>query len=144
MSSDRRDFLKGAATLAGLSLMDPLNAPLNAAGLRNGVLTFRFRPYTLEMKHVFAVAEMSRTTTPVMLTEVEYNGVIGYGEASMPPYLGESHATAQAFLAKVDLAKYDDPFRMEQIFADIDAVVLNDPATNEIYALSLHDLVGKL
>ena len=58
-------------------------------------MKLRFRPYTLELKHVFTIATSSRTTTPAMLTEIEYDGVVGYGEASMPPYLGESQEGRQ-------------------------------------------------
>src|SRR5690606_28599785 len=43
-----------------------------------GKFILRFRPYTLEMKHVFTVASFSRTTTPVVLIELEYDGVVGY------------------------------------------------------------------
>ncbi len=53
-------------------------------------MKLRYRPFTIELKHVFTIATSSRSTTPVVLTEIEYDGVIGYGEASMPPYLGES------------------------------------------------------
>ncbi len=107
-------------------------------------LAFRYRPFTLELKHVFTVAAMSRTTTPVMLTEVEYDGVIGYGEASMPPYLGESHATAEAFLSKVDLSRYPDPFDLERILADIDAIAPGNPAAKASVDIAFHDLIGKL
>ncbi|HEX6560031.1 MAG TPA: enolase C-terminal domain-like protein, partial [Longimicrobiales bacterium] len=109
-----------------------------------GKLVFRYRPYTLELKHVFTVAEMSRSTTPVMLTEIEYNGLVGYGEASMPPYLGESHKTATEFLAKVDLSKYADPFQVEQILSDVDAIAPGNPAAKASVDIALHDLVGKL
>ncbi|MCK7533269.1 MAG: hypothetical protein MZV63_20680 [Marinilabiliales bacterium] len=57
----------------------------------SGVLKLSFRPYELQLRHVFTVATNSRTTTPVVLTTIEYDGITGFGEASMPPYLGESH-----------------------------------------------------
>ena len=46
-----------------------------------------FFPYELKLRHVFTVATYSRTTTPDVQVEIEYEGVTGYGEASMPPYL---------------------------------------------------------
>ncbi len=107
-------------------------------------MKFSFRPYTLELKHVFTVAEMSRSTTPVMLTEIEYNGITGYGEASMPPYLGESHKTAAEFLSKIDLSKYENPFELEIILADIDAIAPGNLAAKASVDIALHDLVGKL
>ncbi len=60
----------------------------NIIKTKGSKMKLTFRPYTLELIHVFTVAVNSRTTTPVMLTEIEYEGIKGYGEASMPPYLG--------------------------------------------------------
>ena len=50
-------------------------------------MKLRFFPYELKLRHVFTVATYSRTTTPDVQVEIEYDGIIGYGEASMPPYL---------------------------------------------------------
>jgi L-alanine-DL-glutamate epimerase-like enolase superfamily enzyme len=107
-------------------------------------MKFGFRPYTLELKHVFTIATSSRTTTPVMLTQIEYEDLTGYGEASMPPYLGESHETATAFLSKVDLNKYENPFDLETILGDIDSIAPGNPAAKASVDIALHDLVGKL
>jgi len=141
---NRRDFLSTSAALAGAALLPNLETAGLAKNMSSAKMTFRFKPYTLELKHVFTVAEMSRSTTPVMLTEIEYDGVVGYGEASMPPYLGESHKTATDFLSKVDLSKYDDPFQMEQILRDVDAIAAGNPAAKASVDIALHDLVGKL
>ena len=144
MTTDRRQFLTQAAAIAGASLMTPTMTSARPVATGSKKLAFRYRPFTLELKHVFTVAAMSRTTTPVMLTEVEYDGVVGYGEASMPPYLGESHATAEAFLSKVDLSNYPDPFDLERILADIDAIAPGNPAAKASVDIALHDLIGKL
>ena len=53
-------------------------------------MRLRFYPYTLELAHAFNLAASSRTSTPAMLVELELDGITGYGEAAMPPYLGES------------------------------------------------------
>jgi L-alanine-DL-glutamate epimerase-like enolase superfamily enzyme len=78
-----------------------------------------------------------------MLTEIELNGMIGYGEASMPPYLGESHKTVQAFLSKVDLSNYENPFDLETILNDIDAIEPGNTAAKASVDIALHDLIGK-
>jgi len=111
---------------------------------RTGTMNLTYRPYTLELKHVFTIATNSRTTTPIVLTEIEFNGVIGYGEASMPPYLGETHESVQAFLSKVDLTKYENPFDLETILNDVDSLALHNPAAKASVDIALHDLVGKL
>ena len=148
MNQDRRDFLKTTSVLPGASLLSPfsdLHAGDVYAPQRNDVrMKLRFRPYTLELKHVFTIATSSRTTTPAMLTEIEYDGVVGYGEASMPPYLGESQEGAAAFLSKINLDKYENPFEMETILNDIDVIATGNPAAKASVDIALHDLVGKL
>ncbi|MGD0035801.1 MAG: dipeptide epimerase, partial [Bacteroidota bacterium] len=114
------------------------------AHFRAGKMNLTYRPYTLELKHVFTIATNSRITTPIVLTEIEFNGVIGYGEASMPPYLGESHESVLTFLCKVDLSKYDNPFDLENILNDIDNIAQGNPAAKASVDIALHDLVGKL
>ena len=80
-----------------------------------GKFTLTYEPYFLQLNHVFTVASGSRSTTPVVLTSLSYEGLSGYGEASMPFYLGESHESVIAFLNKVDLSPFTDPFQTEKI-----------------------------
>lgn len=147
MSSSRRDFIKSAALSAGVLAVNPFSLfaqTESSIKLSGKSMKLRFKPYTLELKHVFTIATSSRTTTPVMLTEIEYDGIIGYGEASMPPYLGESQESAAAFLSKVDLSKFNDPFDSENILTYIDSVAPGNPAAKASVDIALHDLMGKL
>jgi L-alanine-DL-glutamate epimerase-like enolase superfamily enzyme len=80
----------------------------------------------------------------VVLTRIEHEGVSGYGEASMPPYLGESHETATGFLSRVDLEPFRDPFRMEEILEYVDRIAPGNPAAKASVDMALHDLVGRL
>ncbi len=140
MPLDRRAFLGAVPVVSGAALLAP---QARAAG-SSSRMKLTFRPYTLELKHVFTLATSSRTTTPVVLTEIAYEGKVGYGEASMPPYLGESHESATAFLSKVDLARFDDPFRIEDILRYVDEIAPGNPAAKASVDIALHDLVGKL
>ncbi len=103
-----------------------------------------FKPYTLELEHLFTIAKSSRTTTPVILTEIEFEGIVGHGEASMPPYLGENQETAVAFLSKVNLEQFKDPFDMENILNYVDSIAEKNSAAKASVDIALHDLVGKL
>jgi L-Ala-D/L-Glu epimerase len=148
MNQDRRGFLKTSTMLAGASLLSPFSgaSAVQAAipQKKNARMKLRYRPYTIQLKHVFTIATSSRSSTPVMLTEIEYDGIVGYGEASMPPYLGESQEGAAAFLSKINLEKYENPFEMETILNDIDAIATGNPAAKASVDIALHDLVGKL
>lgn len=108
------------------------------------MMQLRYQPYELQLKHAFNLATSSRTTTPVMLVELELDGIIGYGEASMPPYLGESHETVSRFLSKVDLTGFNDPFRMDEILEYIDKLAPGNRAAKAAVDIALHDLVGKI
>ncbi|WP_321995728.1 dipeptide epimerase [Draconibacterium orientale] len=107
-------------------------------------MQLRFKPFELQLKHTFTLATSSRTTTPVMLVELEHDGLIGYGEASMPPYLGESHETVVRFLKKVDLSGFNDPFRMDEILEYVDELEPGNRAAKASIDIALHDLVGKI
>jgi L-Ala-D/L-Glu epimerase len=146
----RRKFLKDCGLIAGgagisyISLgYSGLTGNLKSSG-KSSQMTFRFKPYELQLKHIFTLASGSRTTTPVMLTEIEYEDITGYGEASMPPYLGESHQTADLFLNKVDLTKFASPFLIEDIMAYVDRLAPGNYAAKASVDIALHDLVGKL
>jgi L-Ala-D/L-Glu epimerase len=147
--SSRRKFLTDFGIMAGTAGFSYLSPGRNWTETdtnvkKSSVLTLRFKPYELHLKHVFTLASGSRSTTPVMLTELEYEGIVGYGEASMPPYLGESHATATAFLNKVDLSKFKSPFLMEDILNYVDQVAPGNYAAKASIDIALHDLTGKL
>ncbi|WP_430973012.1 dipeptide epimerase [Sunxiuqinia rutila] len=147
MKHNRRNFIRttGLATVLGLSgfktaaTMNPKKNQSVARGLQ-----LRFKPFELTLKHAFTLAGSSRITTPVMLTELEYDGVTGYGEASMPPYLGESHETATRFLASLDLAQFKDPFQVEKILDYVDEAAAGNCAAKASVDIALHDLLGKL
>ena len=150
---NRRDFLKTATLAAigsGLGIHNvfagksgPALFSVNKLG-KGGRMKMRFFPYELKLKHVFTVASYSRTTTPDVQVEIEYEGVTGYGEASMPPYLGQTVDTVMAFLRKVDLEQFSDPFGLEDILAYVDSLSPGDTAAKAAVDIAFHDLVGKL
>ena len=147
MKQNRKDFLKTSGIIAAGSIASAFPASFFAKSIiksKGSKMNFTFKPYTLELKHVFTVAVSSRTTTPVMLTEIEYEGIKGYGEASMPPYLGESQETATAFLSKVNLEQFNDPFEIEKILDYVDSIAEKNTAAKASVDIALHDLVGKL
>ena len=147
MKQSRKDFFKTTGIIAAGSIAAGLPSSSFAKNIiknRGTKMKFTFKPYTLQLKHVFTVAVNSRTTTPVMLTEIEYDGIKGYGEASMPPYLGESHETATKFLSKVNLEQFNDPFEMEDILEYVDSIEEKNPAAKASVDIALYDLVGKL
>ena len=103
-----------------------------------------YHPYDLQLRHVFTIAHSSRTITPAVLTEIEYEGITGYGEASLPPYLGETQASVIDFLKKVNLKQFSNPFVLEDILTYVDKIAENNTAAKASIDIALHDLVGKI
>ena len=109
-----------------------------------GGIRLSFEPYELQLRHTFTVSSYSRKTTPGVQVRLDYEGFTGYGEASMPPYLGQSVETVCGFLQKVDMGQFRDPFRLEDILAYVDSLSPGDGAAKAAVDIVLHDLVGKL
>src|SRR6185369_8350347 len=99
-----------------------------------------FSPYTLYFKRPFKIAHGTRSSTPIVITQLEHEGIIGYGEASMPPYLGESHLSVMAFLKKTEsiLGKFKDPFEIEAILNEIDRSEQFNTAAKASVDIALH------
>ena len=142
----RRDFLKTSALAAGgLALAScGLQTPSHRAFSGSGSLELRWFPYELQLRHTFTVASYSRTVTPDVQVEISWEGVTGYGEASMPPYLGQSVESVCAFLSRVDLSQFKDPYCLEDILSYVDSLSPGDSAAKAAVDIALHDLVGKL
>jgi len=107
-------------------------------------MKLQFSPFDLQLIHPFTVSVYSRTTTPIVILKLEHEGVVGLGEASMPPYLGETQQSVMEFLAKIDLEHFKDPFQSEEILAYVDSLAEGNYAAKAGFDIALHDLIGKL
>lgn len=109
-----------------------------------GDVVLRYYPYELKLNHSFNLATMSRTTTPGVQVEIEMDSIIGYGEASMPPYLGESVESVMTFLGQIDPSRLNNPFAFEKIHAYLDSIAPGNRAAKAAVDIALHDLTGKM
>lgn len=107
-------------------------------------LKLKWEPYELLLKDEFTLSGSSRSTTPIILTKIEFEGFTGYGEASMPPYLGESLESASWFLSRVNMDQFHDPFQTEDILNYVDQISPDNNAAKASVDIALHDLIGKL
>ena len=171
----RREFLKDAAVVAagaavtacGLKDLRKKPEPVSAEadslaaaearkprpyqGLPGNRLALSWQPYELQLQHTFSVSGSSRNSTPGVQVRLEYDGFVGYGEASMPPYLGHTVASVQSFLSRLRLDRFSDPFQLEEIMAYVDSRAtvlpdgnLSDGPARAAVDIALHDLFGKL
>lgn len=147
MTSRRQFFKFGVLATGGVMLANAVGLSCNKPNVMKNKgtgLVLRFKPYDLQLKHVFTIAGNTRTTTPVVLVELECDGVVGYGEASLPPYLGESQESVSRFLSELNLAQFTDPFLKEDILSYVNQAAPGNNAAKASVDIALHDLQGKM
>lgn len=110
-------------------------------------MKLRFTPFDLQLKHAFGISGHTRTFTPLVLVEIEHQGIVGYGEASMPPYLGENQESAQAFLRQIDPMQLHVPEKRDDVTETmqyLDTLAPGNTAAKAAVDIAMHDLLGKL
>ena len=146
----RREFIgaslaaAGAAALASCGIKQGAEHQESGAKTHSGKMRLKFYPYELQLAHTFTVSSYSRKTTPDVQVQIEYDGLVGYGEASMPPYLGHTVQSVCEFLSKVDLRQFQSPFLLEDIMEYLDTLSDGDSPAKAAIDIALHDLTGKL
>lgn len=144
---NRRNFIK-TGMLGALFAASPVSISAIESATRAstmpGRMTLSFEPYELKLRHAFNLARNQRTSTPGVQVRITCDGYTGYGEASMPPYLGENVGTVTDFLSKLDLSQFKDPFRIEDIHEYMESVAPNNRAAKASVDIALHDLTGKI
>lgn len=140
--------LKHSGTDSGIRTVTPKQIRTNDIVIpiwpKKGRINLSFCPYDLRLRHTFTVSKNSRTHTADVLVFLEYEGITGYGEAALPPYLGETQESVCRFLSQVDLSQFDDPFKIEDILEYIDRIAPDNRAAKASLDIALHDLAGKL
>ena len=106
-------------------------------------LRFSYCPYRLLFKHPFATSHGVRDGTDSVFVRLEEDGTVGYGEATLPPYLKESPASVIERLTSIAQRGISSA---EQLMSDLEALPeLSDDANGCRAALhtALIDLLGK-
>lgn len=102
-----------------------------------------FRRYDLRLKHTFTIARGGRNVSPVVIVQVEHDGVIGYGEAAPSARYGETPETVISFLTNLDLSGFQTPFELESILGYVEKITDGNTAAKASVDLALHDWIGK-
>lgn len=102
------------------------------------------KPYTLQLRHSFAISGNTRLETPLVFVLLSHEGFTGYGEASLPPYLPETQETVIAFLSGLQLERFKDPLDTDAVLDYTMAASASDLAAKAAVDMALHDLQGKM
>lgn len=98
----------------------------------------------LRRKYPFTISGHTTVADTVIMTEIEHDGVIGYGEACPGYYFTETLDDSINFLSTVKLEQFKDPQAIETILSYVDSLHPGHTAAKAGVDIALHDLVGKL
>jgi len=107
-------------------------------------MKLKYYPYIIKLKEQFTISVNSRKTTPAFMVEVEHDGLTGYGEASLPPYLSEDQSSVINFLNKVNFDSFNDFTDINFVLDYINGIAEGNNAAKAAIDIALHDLAGKL
>ena len=102
-----------------------------------------FYRYDLKLKHTFTISRSSRDIATVVIVELDHEGIVGLGEASPSRRYGETIETVEAFLTKLDLARFADPFQLDTILDYVDTLETENTSAKAAVDIALHDWIGK-
>lgn len=106
-------------------------------------MKLRSASYDLKLRHTFTISRSSRDVSPVVLVELEHDGIVGYGEAAPSRRYGETVETVQQFLKGLDLARFDDPFQLETILDTVHTAAGGNTSAKAAVDIALHDWIGR-
>jgi L-alanine-DL-glutamate epimerase-like enolase superfamily enzyme len=102
-----------------------------------------FEALDLPLQNPFGISRRTTTVARNVLVRVEWEGLVGYGEAAPNAYYGESQESVLAWLPKLADALPDDPFAIHRAVAALEHAAHHNPAARAGLELALWDLVGK-
>ncbi len=107
-------------------------------------MNLSYHQYRLQFKHTFHIAAGARNSTDAVFVKVEQDGISGYGEVALPPYLTDNSESVIKFLKKLRLPlKYveSDFFPLLENWNQMPDICYPALAAIDI---ALHDFHGKL
>ncbi len=100
--------------------------------------------YELNLRSPFRLATGSRRHTDIIIVKLFYDSWVGYGEACLPPYLGEDAHSVIAFLNKIDPIRLKMDVPIYETLEYIDGIREGNNAAKAALDIALHDLLGKI
>ncbi|GAB4297993.1 MAG: dipeptide epimerase [Ignavibacteriaceae bacterium] len=108
------------------------------------MLKLFYYPFNLKLKSRFTLSTGSRYETPAVLLELKYENLTGYGEASLPPYLGTATQDVLNEFGKLERMNFNSPGELEDYFTTHQTELLNIPPAAAALDTALYDLKSKM
>jgi L-alanine-DL-glutamate epimerase-like enolase superfamily enzyme len=101
------------------------------------------RHVELSLRHRFTLSRSSDDVRHSVLLRIEHEELTGLGEAAPSRRYGESAEGASAFLRGLDLSRFEDPFRLDEILLAVAEKSADNNAAKAALDMALHDWIGK-
>ncbi|MBS1614482.1 MAG: dipeptide epimerase [Bacteroidetes bacterium] len=106
-------------------------------------------PYQLQFKYPFKIAHGTRTHTDVVYVKLEHEGLIAWGEATLPPYLPETQSSVIGFLTAFTKPLLGQPIEnwamaLEKVNDNLSAKAALDIALWDMRAQMAGKTIGEL
>ncbi len=107
-------------------------------------IQIRFKQTQLRFRFPFRTSHGMRTHTDVVLVCAEHEGVCGFGEATLPPYLPDTVESVMAFLRKKEVQQIRFPFSAEYVFDELDKQLEGNMPAKAALDMALWQLKAKI
>lgn len=77
---------------------------------------FQCYTYCLQFKNPFVLATGTRSFTPSVFLKVEQDGCVGWGEATMPPYVAETQESVIRFIHQLNKVRINTSDELNEYF----------------------------
>lgn len=107
-------------------------------------MEIKYWKYELLLKHKFGISYHSRKSTPIVIVRLKQGNYVGFGEASLPPYLIETQKSVIEFINRLklsDVTSFEELIFLEN---EIGKISSQDYAAKAAVSIALHDLLGKI
>lgn len=105
--------------------------------------SFSYVPYSLRTNAPFGTAHGVRSHTEIMIVRLSYDGITGYGEASMPPYYPENQQSMADFFSKIDIGAIKACDSPNLLHAYLSSISERDTGAKAAVDIAFHDRMGK-
>ena len=106
-------------------------------------MILRYEHIELRLRHTFTITRGSRDVANNVIVRIDHDGITGIGEAAPSGRYDESPSTVAAFLSKIDLSRFRDPFGLEEILRYVETLGQGNFSAKASVDIALHDWIGK-
>lgn len=106
-------------------------------------MNLAYKKYDLKLKRPFTISRCTRMVSPVMIVELESEGITGYGEAAPSARYAESVETVEEFLRGAEIKECATESELQEMMRELDGRSPGNNAAKAAIDIAMHDWIGK-